>query len=379
VRSHGFDVLIVIGAIASAFEVALRQRRLGEPGTPLWLAVPAIALITLPLLLRRRFPFAAPATVWLLAAAVSFLDGQLVPSAASAVVAGFAAAYLLGNLGNAALARVGLAIVIGGAGIVLIDDPNRQVGELIFTPLLFVLGWFAGFAMRERADQTEAAEVRAAHAERERETAARLAVAEERIRIARELHDIVAHSVSVMVLQVGAVRHRLDGRAEDTEALKSVEQTGRTALAEMRRLLGAMRREDDDLALAPQPALANLGVLIEQVSGAGLPVQLQVDGAPYPLPDALDVSAYRIVQEGLTNALKHSGASQADVTVRYASDELQLEVRDNGKGASPDGHHGHGLVGVRERVKIYGGEMTTETASGVGFVLRTRLPLAGYR
>jgi signal transduction histidine kinase len=378
-RAYGLDVLIAIAAVQSAVEVALRHDPLREPRTTLWFAVPAIALVVLPLLGRRRLPFAAPASVWLLAAALSLVDGRLVPFSATAVVAGIAAAFLLGNLRDAVRARLGLGLVLAGAAIVVYNDPNPAAGELIFTPLLFAIGWLAGFAMRERAEQAEAAEVRAAQAEREREAAARIAVAEERARIARELHDIVAHAVSVMVLQVGAVRHKLaDTRPEDGEALKGVEQTGRTALTEMRRLLGAMRREGDDLALAPQPGLGNLGVLLEQVGRAGLPVHLHVDGEPYPLPHALDLSAYRIVQEGLTNALKHARASQADVTIRYGSDELDIEVRDDGNGALPDHGHGHGLVSVRERVKIYGGEMTADAARGGGFVLSTRLPLEGH-
>ena len=376
-RAYGLDLLIVIGAVECALEVALRDDPEG-PHTTLWFAVPAIALVVLPLLARRRFPFAAPASVWVLAAALSFADGRLVTFAASASVAGFAAAFLLGNLRDAVQARLGAAIVLSGAAIVAYNDPDHAPGDLFFVPLLFAIGWLAGFAMRERAEQAEAAEMRAAHAEREREAAARIAVAEERARIARELHDIVAHAVSVMVLQVGAVRHKLaDTLPEDREALEGVEQTGRTALVEMRRLLGAMRRDGDDLALAPQPGLGNLDVLLEQVGRAGLPVHLHVDGEPYPLPHALDLSAYRIVQEGLTNALKHAGASQADVTVGYGSDELRIEVRDNGKGAVPNNGHGHGLVGVRERVKVYGGEMTADTASGGGFILSTRLPVRG--
>lgn len=330
-------MLIVLAALESALEVALRHDPLQEPRTTLWFAVPAIALVALPLLGRRRFPFAAPASVWLVAAALSVVDGRLVPFTPSAFVAGFAAAFLLGHLRDAVQGRLGLAIVLSGAAIVVYNEPSHAPGDLVFTPLLFAIGWLAGFALRERSEQAEAAEVRASHAEREREVAARIAVAEERTRIARELHDIVAHAVSVMVLQVGAIRHKLpDSLPEDREALEGVEQTGRTALAEMRRLLGAMRRDDDDLALAPQPGLDNLGVLSEQVGRAGLPVHLHVDGEPYPLPHALDLSAYRIVQEGLTNALKHARASQADVTVRYDPDELHIEVRDNGHGAKPN-------------------------------------------
>jgi signal transduction histidine kinase len=182
-----------------------------------------------------------------------------------------------------------------------------------------------------------------------------------------------------MVLQVGAVRHKLpDTLDADADALRGVEQTGRAALTEMRRLLGAMRREGDDLELAPQPGLDGLASLLEEVGRAGLPVELHVDGEPAPLPRAIDLSAYRIVQEGLTNALKHAHASRAAVTVRYRPDELQIEVRDDGKGdPSSNGGPGYGLVGVRERVKIYGGEMTAERAAGGGFVLSTRLPLVG--
>ena len=163
-----------------------------------------------------------------------------------------------------------------------------------------------------------------------------IAVAEERARIARELHDVVAHAVSVMVLQIGAVRHKLSAETleQDREALTHVEQAGRTALAEMRRLLGAMRRDGDGVELGPQPGLDGLESLLEDVRRAGLPVRLHVEGEPFPLPRAIDLSAYRIVQEGLTNALRHARASHADVTLGYRADELELQVVDNGAGAT---------------------------------------------
>jgi signal transduction histidine kinase len=375
-RAYGLDVLIVAAAAAAAVEVAVADDPLRQPETALWFAVPAVAILVLPLLGRRRFPFAAPAAVWILAAGLSFADGRIVPTAAGLSIAGFAAAFLLGYLRDPGQARLGLAIVLGGGAIVAYNNPSHDPGDVFFTPLLFALGWFAGFAMRGRSEEAEAAEVRAAQAERERETAARIAVAEERARIARELHDIVAHAVSVMVLQVGAVRHRLDdGRPEDREALDGVERTGRTALTEMRRLLGAMRSDGEDAALAPQSGLADLAALAEQVGGAGLPVSVHTEGRPRRLPHALDVSAYRIVQEGLTNALRHAGASRADVTVRYGPGELGLEVRDDGAGGSAGDGGGYGLAGIRERVKIYGGEMTAGPADAGGFVLRARLPV----
>jgi signal transduction histidine kinase len=175
---------------------------------------------------------------------------------------------------------------------------------------------------------------------------------------------------------VGAVRHRLqETRSEDADALRGVERAGRTALAEMRRLLGAMRADGDDVELAPQPGLDALDALLAEVGRAGLPVQLHVDGEPLPVSRAIELSAYRIVQEGLTNALKHAHASSADVTLRYRPGELHIEVHDDGSGVTPTNGSGHGLVGVRERVKIYGGEMTAGPATEGGFVLSTRLPL----
>ena len=205
-------------------------------------------------------------------------------------------------------------------------------------------------------------------------------MAEERARIARELHDIVAHAVSVMVLQVGAVRHKLpDALAEDRNALTDVERAGRTALAEMRHLLAAMRSDGDEAELLPQPGLDGLDSLLEEVGRSGLPVELHVDGDAFPLPRGIDLSAYRIVQEGLTNALKHARAGDADVTVRYRPDELAIEVRDNGEGGAANDGLGHGLVGIRERVKIYGGEMTAGGENGGGFVLSARLPLSSNR
>ena len=378
-KRYGFDALIVLAAVESALEIGLRNAP-DAPHTTRWFTVPAAALVVLPLLARRRFPFAAPAAVWLAAGAISFVDPRVDVFAESTFVAGLAATFLLGNLRDAIQAWLGLAISAGSVTIVVYNNPDHAPGELVFVPVLVAIVWITGFALRERVEQAEAAEARAALAERERETTARIAVAEERARIARELHDIVAHSVSVMVLQVGAVRHRLpDALAEDADALRSVEQTGRTALGEMRLLLGAMRREGDDLELAPQPGLGSLDALLEEVGRAGLRVSLHVDGEPAPLPRAIDLSAYRIVQEGLTNALKHARASRADVTVRYRPDEVQIEVRDDGQGDASANGAGYGLVGVRERVKIYGGEMSAGTASDGGFVLTTRLPLSGER
>jgi signal transduction histidine kinase len=377
VREYWFELLIGFLAIAGMLELVVGRDLPGAPASSLWFSVPAIGVLVLPLVFQRRFPFAAPVAYWLMAAALTFVDGVLIAFVGSLGVVGLAAAFLLGNLRDDRQAGIGLAIVLGCIVVVVSNIPGPQsAGDLIFIPLRFVVAWVAGYALRERSQQAEAAEMRATLAEREREAAARVAVAEERTRIARELHDIVAHAMSVMVLQVGAVRHKLPGTLEeDREALGRVEHAGRTALAEMRRLLGAMRSNGDRVALGPQPGLDALDSLVNDVIHAGLPVQLHVDGEPYDLPRAIDLSAYRIVQEGLTNALKHAHASHADVTVRYRPDEVELEVADDGKGPAVTNGQGHGLVGIRERAKIYGGEMSAGAARAGGFVLSARLPI----
>ena len=380
-RTYAFDALVVAVALGGALEVVIKQDAANAPDSSVWFAAPAIALLALPLLARRRYPFAAPAGLWVVAAVLSFVDGELVTFTASASIAGLAAAFLLGNLRDATLTRAGLVLTLGSSALLIYNDPDHSAAQLVFTPLLFGIGWLAGFALRERAEEAEAAEARAAQAEREREGAARIAVAEERARIARELHDIVAHAVSVMVLQVGAVRHKLPAElAADKDALGDVERAGRSALGEMRRLLGAMRDEHGDVALAPQPGLDGLDALAESVGRAGLPVELHVEGEAFPLPRAVELSAYRIVQEGLTNSLKHARAGRAHVTIRYGAEELEVEVADDGHGPAKrtDGH-GHGLVGVRERVKIYGGEMSAGPGADGGFVLNARLPVGGGR
>ena len=376
IRRHGFDVLIVLGAIGAALEVALRNDPGDEPTTSLWFTVPAVAAAVLILLGRRRYPFGAPAAFWIACGALSFVDGRLIVFPVTVYLAGLAAAYLLGRLSDVTRGREGLLIVVAAGAIIVLNAPNRTTSDVILIPAVFALGWLGGYAFRERDVQAAEAEERALLAEREREAAARVAAAEERARISRELHDIVGHAVSVMVLQVGAIRHRLgDLPDDDRRALEDVEQTGRTALAEMRRLVGAMRERGGAVELEPQPGLDNLRPLVDRVRSAGLPVRLDVEGEPVAVPPALDLSAYRIVQEALTNVLKHAGASHAEVVVRHRPDALQLEVRDDGRGPGNGDGLGNGLVGIRERVKLFDGEMTTGPANGGGFVLTASLRL----
>jgi signal transduction histidine kinase len=233
--------------------------------------------------------------------------------------------------------------------------------------------------MRQRRAKEELLEERAAALEREREEKARTAVAEERARIGRELHDVVAHAVSVIVVQARGGRRALQEDVEQArQAFDSIETTGGQALTEMRRLLGRLRDKEEQLALEPRPGLAHLGALVEQVREAGLPVELVTEGPPVELPPGVDLSAYRIVQEGLTNALKHAGPARARVVVRYDDGELELEISDDGKGVGRgvrDAGGGQGLIGIRERVAVYGGELEAGRQPEGGYLLRARLPV----
>ncbi len=212
---------------------------------------------------------------------------------------------------------------------------------------------------------------------REREIATREAVAAERAAIARELHDVVAHHMSVMVVQAGAAR-AMSGSdpAATAEALRQIEASGRTGLAEMRRLLEVLKAEEDGNGRAPQPGLARIDELLDAMRASGLPVEAVVEGSPQPLPPGVDLSAYRIVQEGLTNALRHAGGASARVVVRYESDAVELEIADDGPGPpeDPEASGGHGLIGMRERIRLFGGELEAGPRPGGGFLLRARLP-----
>ena len=212
----------------------------------------------------------------------------------------------------------------------------------------------------------------------DRERMAHDAVAEERARIARELHDIVAHAMSVMVVQAGAARTVVErDPAQAVQALRRIEETGRTGMAEMRRLIGVLKADDDAGGLMPQPGLGQLDRLVDTVRGAGLPVETVIEGSPRPLPPGVDLTAYRIVQEGLTNVLKHAGGAHARATVRYDTDSIGIEVADDGRGAvgDPTDGAGHGLIGMRERVAVFDGTLETGARAGGGFVLRARIPL----
>lgn len=249
------------------------------------------------------------------------------------------------------------------------------LGELVGPVLSMVLAYGMGRFVGSRTRQAHDAEQRATQVERDRDERARAAVAEERARIARELHDIVAHHVSVMVIQAQAGQRLLGpGQGDAREALTTIETTGRDALVELRRLLDVLRRTTDTAGTGPQPGLSELPALIGIAREAGLPVELHLEGEPTALPAGLDLSAYRIVQEAVTNAMRYAGKSRTDVLVRYCPDAVELEISDDGPGLTVHSGAGHGLAGMRERASLYGGVLEAGPRAERGFAVRARLP-----
>ncbi|HWT23419.1 MAG TPA: sensor histidine kinase [Solirubrobacteraceae bacterium] len=376
-RRLGLDLVIAIGAVVAALEVAFEREEL-EPGTSLWLAVLAVVVLVASLLLRRRMPFGAPLALWLLAAAITFFDGRLIGMSAAVFAAGMAAAFLLGAVTDARQSRVGLVVTVVAAAIVVHNGPDPAPGDYLFTPALFAIAWLTGFALRERAAHAEAAEARAAQAEREREENARRAVFAERVRIARELHDVVAHHVSVMGIQAGAARVVVDrDPVKAKEALSAIEASSRQAVVELHRLLGFLRQAGDRDERAPTPRLSELPRLAASMRDSNLSVDVRIEGEARSLPPTIDVSAYRIVQEALTNTLKHSAASRADVRLRYGPDELEVEVVDDGRAdgaVATTGPGGLGLIGMRERAALHGGRLSAGPLADGGYHVKVTLP-----
>ncbi|HEX2240679.1 MAG TPA: sensor histidine kinase, partial [Actinomycetota bacterium] len=212
--------------------------------------------------------------------------------------------------------------------------------------------------------------------EQQQEARTQAAIAQERARLARELHDVIAHNVSVMVVQAGAAQQVFAQSPDQAiESLENIQRTGRATVTELRRLLGILRVGDAESETAPQPGLRELGALVHQVRGTGLPVELEIDGSDRPLPASIELSAYRIVQEGLTNALKHANASAVDVRITYGDSQLSIEIVDDGRGLTRNGAEGHGLIGIRERVAMYNGKMEVGSRAEGGFRLRAVIPL----
>jgi signal transduction histidine kinase len=376
-RRYWFDALILAGVGIGVTGAILGRDHIDGPAGPLWFDVLAIPAIVLPLLARRRFPFGAPAAMGVAAALTSFVDRTVVPFDGVTFLVGCAALFLVGSLRERSQAVAGFAVAEGVLAVVVHNDPNGAVGDFIVASIIFMIVWTIAFGVGRKSVEADEARERAARAEREREERARSAVAEERARIARELHDVVGHSVSVMTVQASGVRRLLrPDQQRERDALLVVERTGREALAEMRRMVGVLRRPEEAPALAPQPSLEHLDRLVESAREAGLAVELHVEGEAVQLPAGVDLTAYRLVQEGLTNALKHAAATRAEVLVHYSDGHIEVVVSDDGHGAGSGDGGGHGLVGMRERVSVYGGELDAGPRPGGGYRLRARLPLA---
>lgn len=376
-ETYFIDVVVVALLVIALLEVWFNDE---IRGSKVLLMVGA-ACWTLPLLARRRFPIGAPVAFLTSALVVALIEPRALSHSFASIVMVMLTAGLMGARGPDPASLPVAALMVGTVLVVVLRDPRATPGD--FAVLVAVAGgcWVAGLLVHQRARRAEQMEERAARLERERETEARTAVAEERARIAREMHDVVAHSLSVMVVQAEAAEAMLDHDPDRARRpLAAVQETGRAALTELRRMLGVLREmADEGPALAPQPGLASLAELVEQVGAAGLPVSVRVEGEPRPLPPGIDLSAYRIVQEGLTNALKHAGPARAEVVVRYREREVELEVRDDGRGPGLGANGGHGLLGMRERVALYGGQIDAGPRPGGGFGLTARLPLEVIR
>jgi signal transduction histidine kinase len=373
IAGRGLDAMIVILFVLAEIEVWVADEIEGP--TPVLIV--GAALWTLPALARRRFPFTAPAAATVAISVEALIAHDSIPGSASSVLMVLVLGAIFGLQGLTARGVAGWVLVMGAISVVVALDRDGAPGDLVFVGAMATVAWLTGLAFRERNLRTAELEERAARLERERESEARAAVAEERARLAREMHDVVAHSLSVMVVQAEAAEAMLDTDPQRARRpLGAVQETGRSALTELRRMLGVLREmADEGPALAPQPGLAGLDALVASVREAGLPVTVRVKGDPRPLPSGIDLSAYRIVQEGLTNALKHAGPARAEVVVTYGARELLLQVSDDGRGHDPSANGGHGLLGMRERVALFGGVLEAGPQPQGGFALRARLPL----
>jgi signal transduction histidine kinase len=279
---------------------------------------------------------------------------------------------------------VGMAVTLAGFASRDPVSPALFLADFLVNLLALALAWTIGVTIRTRRAYVASLEARAAMLEREREDNARLAVALERGRIARELHDVVAHNVSVVAVQAAAAERLVDHQPDGAkELMRSVAQVGRDALAEMRRVVEVLREEEPPVALDPQPGIAELGSLIGRMRDAGLDVELSVQGTERPLPSSAALSVYRIVQEALTNTLRHAGPARARVIVRYLPDLLEVQVSDNGArrpaevAAPMTAGGGHGIIGMRERVALFGGELSAGPRPEGGYAVVARIPIAG--
>ncbi|MBV9096300.1 MAG: sensor histidine kinase [Streptosporangiaceae bacterium] len=374
--SPWLDVAIGVAATVATWIELLAQPRPPRAGSLAGLMILAV-LIGMPLARRRRAPLTVLTVVLAATVASGVLAGQLASGQGPVTpfLAVLLAVFSFGAYSSGRRVLAGGVILAACLGAVAVDGWVSGRGTDYGFWVAAGIFWVLGLLFRQRLLRVAELQAHADRLQAEQAEKARWAVVEERSRIARELHDVISHSVSVMVIQAGAARHTLDpADTEMRESLQSIQTAGREALAELRRLLGILRRPDDEPALAPVPGLARVGVLVEQMREAGLPTELRVEGEAAGIAPGVDLTAYRIIQEALTNSLRHAGPAQAQVSIRYRPHELDLEITDDGQGsaAHADGT-GNGLDGMRERVALYGG--TLDAGHGdAGFTVHARLP-----
>ena len=360
-----------------ALELASKALESGERASgPIAYAL--AAAVALPIAVHRRYPMAALGTATV--AAILYSVGRFTSFPGYALFALVFGISLHAGRRRAA-AAFGAALLALGVALSLQPATVVTTSTWVSTILATAVAWLSGENIRSRRLRWSALEERTRRLETEREDRARQAVSDERLRIARELHDVVAHSMSVIAVQAGVANHVIDSRPEMArQALATVETNTRSALVEMRRLLGVLRQGDEPSAsLVPAPGLVEVPGLVQQFAEAGLMVDVRVDGVPDQVPDGVDLSAFRIVQEGLTNVLRHGGP-KAEVTVGYQSGTVRIEICDDGRapgGSAMVGKEpGHGLLGMRERVAVFGGTLVAGPRPGGGFRLAATLPYA---
>jgi signal transduction histidine kinase len=375
-----FDsALALVAASLPAALYVFEAPDLGLPRGRFVLGCALVLLHTLPLAARRRFPGTVLALI--LASGLAFAALDLPPDILGVAI--LVAVYSVAAYGSRWVSLAGLAAVEVALVAVQRTPGRTGVGTLIGNLGGVAAAWLLGYFAHNYRAYAARLEERTTELEQAREELARRAVTEERLRLARELHDVVAHAMSVIAVQSGVGAHVADTNPQEAaKALAAIEATSRAALEELRRLLGVLRQEDEPQGeLAPVPGLADLETLLAEVAKAGLAVKLQVEGTPSPLPAGLDLSAYRIVQEALTNVVKHAGPTRAQVVVGFRDQDVRVEVTDDGRGAVTsvsDGRAGtgHGLIGMRERVQAFGGDLEVGPRPDGGFRVAARLPLA---
>lgn len=344
---------------------------------PKAIAVPAVLIAGVALYWRRVAPLLVVGAA-LGAFAVESVLGVSLHKPDYPMLMALVALYTAGAYLPLRQAAAGLAIAAGCIWISLASSHTNGHSDFVFTFVVVSAGWLAGRGMHGRVQQAADLDARTRRLEEEAEAERAAAVGEERRRIARDLHDVIAHSVSVMVVQAGVAEDIVERNQDRVlEPIRAVQETGRAALVEVSRLLGLLREDGAEVGLAPQPRLDDLGELVAQARAAGAAVDLRVEGRPVVLPLGIDLSLYRIAQEAVTNARKHSAGAEIEIVLRYRGDAVELVV-ENGQGTEAGGHRGgHGLIGMRERVAVFGGTLGAGPRPDGGFRVHARLPLDG--